>query len=725
MSVPVIQPALTLPALCVGRSYSYVIAATNNPTSFGLSSVSSELTATISGNVVTFSTQSILLPASLGGSDTPTTYSFEITATNADGTSAAQTVSVQFSLFAAGGCMLWNGTHHENGETFSGYFGSATSDSASFAINLTPTSAYYSPSSGGFVPSGNLFVLAGTDSANHLGYEAWQYNWLEYDGAYFGINWIGGTPPTGSTGFGLDGGLLNVGSIIAYANNGVYDITTPTTLSGTQGGAITPYSIAVSGGGGTASGLPAGLTVNSSQQIVGTPTVAGTFFVTLSDSQSYQRYLTVTIAPEPLPVVTPISDQTLPLYIAATMSLAASNNPISWSATGLPTGVSINAATGVISGTPTVAGSYAITVTATNYGGTSTAVSFNIFVVAIPPTVTLPGPIVGGFYSLVVLKGAEGSVQCSASPAATSWAATGLPAGFSINGTGLISGSSDTESVNPVSITATNIDGTSVPAMLILTIAGKPIVSLPPGLLTNIGYAITYPVGSPVAIQCTATGSPTSWTADGLPPGITIDNTGLISGVATTIATSSVTITATNSIGTSAPATALAINVVAAPPNYVPWVNNDPTLIDLQWDIRTGQITSYCSGTAGITIKMGDDLKAAVIIKDSILNTLIAQLQELELAICPDADFESYFVEINGVTTVGTACGTYFALNTPLDRESCEYLQQVFDDLDNTQGPNTIAKTVTAMCELRAVLPDGTQRRSRLFPLVIEQNATT
>jgi hypothetical protein len=49
---------------------------------------------------------------------------------------------------------------------------------------------------------------------------------------------------------------------------------------------------------------------------------------------------------------------------------------LTYSASGLPAGLSINSSTGLISGTPTTAGTYSVTVTATDTIGASGSTSF-------------------------------------------------------------------------------------------------------------------------------------------------------------------------------------------------------------------------------------------------------------------------------------------------------------------------------------------------------------
>jgi len=62
-----------------------------------------------------------------------------------------------------------------------------------------------------------------------------------------------------------------------------------------------------------------------------------------------------------------------------------SGQTFTWSATGLPTGLSINSSFGLISGTPTAAGTFSVTVTSTDTTGASGSASFSWTINSQPP----------------------------------------------------------------------------------------------------------------------------------------------------------------------------------------------------------------------------------------------------------------------------------------------------------------------------------------------------
>ncbi len=137
------------------------------------------------------------------------------------------------------------------------------------------------------------------------------------------------------------------------------------------------YSSALAATGGTspytwsAEGLPTGLSITNIGVIEGTPSAAGTFSVDLKVQDSSNPVLSdsltlsITIAPEDDPG-SPVSIDTTTLPngkvgTAYSSALAATGGtlPYTWSAEGLPTGLSITNA-GVIEGTPTAAGTFKV-----------------------------------------------------------------------------------------------------------------------------------------------------------------------------------------------------------------------------------------------------------------------------------------------------------------------------------------------------------------------------
>jgi hypothetical protein len=138
-------------------------------------------------------------------------------------------------------------------------------------------------------------------------------------------------------------------------------------------------------------------------------------------------------------------------------------DPISYSATGLPPSLTVNAATGLISGTLsyTSAGSHTVVVTATA-GGASDSKTFTWTVTNTdrPPTLTNPG-------NRTNAENAAISLPLSATDPdgnALTYSATGLPPSLTVNATtGLISGTLSYSSAgsHTVVVTATAAGATA------------------------------------------------------------------------------------------------------------------------------------------------------------------------------------------------------------------------------------------------------------------------
>ena len=78
--------------------------------------------------------------------------------------------------------------------------------------------------------------------------------------------------------------------------------------------------------------------------------------------------MTLTISSAQAPVITSATSASGTVGSAFSYQIVATNSPTSYSATGLPAGLSVNTATGLISGTPTAAGISTAALGATNSG---------------------------------------------------------------------------------------------------------------------------------------------------------------------------------------------------------------------------------------------------------------------------------------------------------------------------------------------------------------------
>src|SRR5438094_2304213 len=333
-------------------------------------------------------------------------------------------------------------------------------------------------------------------------------------------------------------------------------ITSATTASGTVGVAFS-YQITATNNPTSfnATGLPGGLTVNTSTGLIsGTPTTAGTYTVTLSATNAGgtgSATLTLTVVNPPPPVITSATTANGTVGVAFSYQITATNNPTSFNATGLPAGLTVNTRTGLISGTPTTAGTYTVTISATNAGGTGSA-TLTLTIKPAPPVITssltATGQVGVAFSYTITATNSPTSYNATVLPAGV------LPAGLSVNtSTGVISGTPTTAGTYNVTISATNAGGTGG-ATLTLTINPPAPVIQPP-------FTATGQVGATFSYTITATNSPTSFNATGLPAGLTVNtSTGLISGTPTTAGTYTVTISATNAGGTGSHTLTLTIN---------------------------------------------------------------------------------------------------------------------------------------------------------------------
>lgn len=238
----------------------------------------------------------------------------------------------------------------------------------------------------------------------------------------------------------------------------------------------------------TAGALPAGISLSSAGVFSGTPTAGGvfTFTVTATDAGAggitASQAFTLTVA---APTVT--SASTLPaasrgFAYSQTLTGSGGTGPYSFAlqSGALPAGITLSAG-GVLSGTPTVVGSFPITVRITDsstgagpyFGDVALTLVVNSATLTVTPA-TLPSVMAGAPYDAQLAStGGSGAVTFAVTSGA-------LPTGLTLSTAGRITGSSYQVGQANFTVTATDAFGNTGSAALRIVITARPDPSQDP-----------------------------------------------------------------------------------------------------------------------------------------------------------------------------------------------------------------------------------------------------
>ncbi len=342
-------------------------------------------------------------------------------------------------------------------------------------------------------------------------------------------------------------------------------------LAGATYKAAYSASVAATGGAGTltytlASGpLPTGLSLSPAGVISGTPTVVGTFPITVKAADAFGDSGTQSYSLKVSYPVLAVTAATLPVgyvgsnYTSTTLAATGgSGTGYTWAVSGgssLPAGLSLSTS-GVLSGKPTTAGATSFSVTVTDSASNTGTGTFSITVnaaVSITTGTTLPVGYAGSNYS-------QALAATGGSGTGYTWSVTGgstLPGGLTLSSGGVLSGKPTTAGTTSFSITVTDSVSNTASATFSLTINAG--VTITTASTLPLGYQGTaYPGAAMAATGGTGTGYSWSWAAAGgstLPAGMSLSSAGAISGTPTASGTFSIVITVTDSASNTASGT--------------------------------------------------------------------------------------------------------------------------------------------------------------------------
>lgn len=291
------------------------------------------------------------------------------------------------------------------------------------------------------------------------------------------------------------------------------------------------------------SAAPPGLSINSSTGVLsGTPTSTGTYTFTVRADQSTGNItgnftltatktfsLTINSSASSGPTITTTSliaggvGQNYMQNVAAT----GGSPPYTFTASGLPAGLMITSG-GAISGVPTTDGMYTVVVFVNDAKGGQGSQSFSLTILTsltiVTQTITT-GSVGHSYFQAISAVGGTPPF---------SFTGSGFPNGITITSGGNISGTPSQAGSFPIEVDVMDAVKHFASAQYTLTIATLPTItttSLPPGL-PGVAYSQTFAATgglAPYSFFVLPTG-----TSNPLPPGITLDKSGVLSGTPTT-----------------------------------------------------------------------------------------------------------------------------------------------------------------------------------------------